>query len=365
LFVVKKLERHYPRRSSVPTATVPSGIEDVTASWLSAVLGSRVDGLRAERIAMDTGFSSLLYRVHLSGLEVPASVIVKLPADSEARGAMEMMGGYTREVAFYRDVADRAPTGTPRVYAAEAGEGSDFVLVLEDLRDWDNVDHLAGLTLSQARLIIAELAALHAWSAEEPNISLGQSFPSLDTPMMRDVLPAVFAQGWQVYREHSDADVAPSVVRHAERFVARAGVALSALTERNSLVHGDIRADNVFFSGGRCKIVDYQMTARGVGPVDIGYLVSQGLPSEVRSGRDEELVLAYVEDLAARGVRDYGFDAAWRHYRFAVGYMIVLPVVALVGWDVLPERSRRLCLTLTDRAAATIEEVGLTGVFDD
>lgn len=349
----------------MPTATVPSGIEDVTAPWLSEILGSRIDGLRIEQIAMDTGFSSLLYRVHLTGSDVPGSVIVKLPAESEARGAMEMMGGYTREVAFYRDVADRAPTGTPKVYAAEAGEGSDFVLVLEDLGGWDNVDHLAGLTLDQARLIIAELAALHSWSAEEANIPLGQSFPSLDTPMMRDVLPAVFAQGWQVYREHSDVDATPSVVRHAERFATRAGVALSALTERDSLVHGDIRADNVFFSGDRCKIVDYQMTARGVGPIDIGYLISQGLPSDVRSGCDEQLVRTYVDDLAARGVRDYGFDAAWRHYRFAVAYMVVLPVVALVGWDVLPERSRRLCLTLTDRAVATIDEIGVTEMFDD
>jgi hypothetical protein len=45
--------------------------------------------------------------------------------------------------------------------------------------------------------------------------------------------------------------------------------------------------------------------------------------------------------------------------------MIVLPVVALVGGDVLPERSRRLCLTLTDRAAATIDEIGATELFCD
>ena len=45
--------------------------------------------------------------------------------------------------------------------------------------------------------------------------------------------------------------------------------------------------------------------------------------------------------------------------------MIVLPVVALVGWELLPERSRKLCLTLTDRAAATIDEIRATEVFDD
>jgi hypothetical protein len=77
------------------------------------------------------------------------------------------------------------------------------------------------------------------------------------------------------------------------------------------------------------------------------------------------LVRHYADALAALGLRGYGFDQAWRHYRFAVAYMIVLPVVALVGWDVLPERSRRFCLTLTDRAAAAIDEIGAKEMFGD
>ena len=86
-------------------------------------------------------------------------MIVKLPAESEAGEAMKMLGGYAREVAFYRHVAGRAPMGTPHVYAARMAENSaDFVLVLEDLRDWDNADHLAGLSLDRARCCIAQLA---------------------------------------------------------------------------------------------------------------------------------------------------------------------------------------------------------------
>ncbi|MDT5336672.1 MAG: hypothetical protein QOD90_2177 [Mycobacterium sp.] len=39
--------------------------------------------------------------------------------------------------------------------------------------------------------------------------------------------------------------------------------------------------------------------------------------------------------------------------------------IALLGWEVLPERSRQLCLTLTDRAMATIDEIDAVEVFDD
>ncbi len=57
----------------------------------------------------------------------------------------------------------RRPSAHPRSWwPGIADDGSDFVLVLEDLTDWDNVDHLAGLTLRQACLVTAELANLHA-----------------------------------------------------------------------------------------------------------------------------------------------------------------------------------------------------------
>ena len=88
-------------------AWVPSGIDDVTSGWLTDVLRTddslsdslSVNDIHIERIAEETGFSSLLYRVRLSGTpELPPSVIVKLPGSPEARGAMEMLGGYRREL---------------------------------------------------------------------------------------------------------------------------------------------------------------------------------------------------------------------------------------------------------------------------
>ena len=293
------------------------------------------------------------------------SLIVKLPARSEARGAMEMLGGYRRELSFYQHVAGRAPIQTPHVYAARMGKDSaDFVLVLEDLRNWDNADHLAGLSMERARLSIAQLAGLHAWSLDAANDEVVQTFPSLDTSVARDIFLPAFAPGWQIYRDHSAVPAPPAVAGYAERFAEQAPAALRALTERSMLLHGDIRADNMFFDGDRLKVVDFQFMSRGVGAADIGYLVSQGLPTEVRRGHDEELVGEYLGRLAAHGITDYSFDDAWRHYRFAVAYLIVLPVITLIGWDAMPERSRQLCLKLTERAVLTIDDIGALGVFE-
>ncbi|MGV0741911.1 phosphotransferase [Mycolicibacterium sp. XJ870] len=346
---------------------IPSGIDEVTPAWLTDALPGpvTVTAVHAERIAEDSGFSSLLYRIHLTGSAgVPSSLIVKLPAESEARGAMELLGGYRRELEFYRHIAPVAPISTARCYVARIADGSaDFVLVLEDLRDWDNADHLAGLSVDRARLCIDQLAALHAWSVRSADDAVLQAYPVLDNPIARELFLPVFAQAWQVYLDHTTQPVPPAVARFSGRFAELAPQALEALSERKMLLHGDIRADNMFFSGTELKIVDFQMAVIGSGVSDIAYLLSQGLPTEARRGKDEALVQEYLARLSERGVADYSFDEAWRHYRFGVAYQMILPVITLIGWDGLPERSRQLCLTLVDRAVATIDDINAIEVF--
>lgn len=356
--------------AGVPTE-LPRGIDDLTSSWLTEVLRidagietATVTDVRAEQIALDSGFSSRLYRAHLIGDAVPESVIVKLPAESEAGGAMRMLGGYAREVAFYRQIAAVAPLATPRVYAARmSGEDGDFVLVLEDLAHWDNVDHLAGVSVERARICMEQLAGLHAWSTDPAHAALLGEFPSLDSPFTRELLPAAFKPAWEIYCEKAEVAIPAGLGEYVERFTALAPVAIDALSERSMLIHGDIRADNMFFSGDELKVVDFQLSAKGCGTTDIGYLVSQGIPTEARTGRDEELVRDYLDMLAGHGVTDYSFDEAWRHYRFSVAYFVVLPTMPLLAWDSLPDRSRRLCMRLVDRAVATIEEIDALEVF--
>lgn len=338
----------------------------ITAQWLTGALATgTVTDVRAERIAEDTGFSATLYRLHLTGDGgVPDTLIAKVPGTPEARGAMEMLGGYRKEVAFYRHVAPSAPMDTPHCHVAQIDDATgDFVLILEDLKDWHNADHLAGLSLDQARRALDQLAGLHAWSMSPAAGDVPAQFPSLDTPVARELLIPVFAPAWQIYREHTRTPIPDAVADFAERFAELAPQALTALSERTMLLHGDIRADNMFFRDDRMKVVDFQMVVRGAGAADVAYLVSQGLPTELRRGADRDLLRHYLGQLAAHGYPDYSFDEAWRHYRWATAYLMILPVVILIGWDTLPARSRQLCLTLVDRAVATIAEIDALEVF--
>lgn len=345
------------------TSAIPAGIEAIDPQWLSDALGTRVTTVRSEQIAQDSGFSSLLYRLHLTGDDVPATLIAKLPALSEARGAMDLMGGYRREVAFYRDVVGKAPMQTPRAHVARiADNGVDFVLLLEDLADWDNADHLAGLSTDRARTCLQSLAGLHAWSCLTSDRAALQQFPSMDNPTVRETMVPAFGYGWQMYLDKGDGAVPPGLEEFFANFTDRAPAALAALTEHDMLLHGDIRADNLFFDGRALKVVDFQFAARGSGVADVAYLLTQGLPADARTGQDEALLREYLAHLAARGV-DYDFDTAWRDYRMAAVYLTLMPVVALLTWDIVPERSRRLCLTLTERALAAVAETDALELF--
>ena len=156
--------------------------------------------------------------------------------------------------------------------------------------------------MNQARVCIDALAGLHAWSTDDANAAALEVFPSIDTPIARDLLVPAFGPGWQIYLEKSSASVPSAVAAFAEQFAEHAAEALPALTERSMLLHGDIRADNLFFDGDRLKVVDFQFASRGAGAADVAYLVSQGLPTEVRRGHDEALVREYLERLAEHGV---------------------------------------------------------------
>jgi thiamine kinase-like enzyme len=191
-----------------------------------------------------------------------------------------------------------------------------------------------------------------------------EEFPSLDMPMTRDLMPAAFEPAWAIYCDKASAPIPASVALYAQRFAEFAPVAMDVLSERSMLIHGDIRADNMFFAGEQLKVVDFQLAAKGAGAADIGYLVSQGVPTEMRRGQDQALVREYLDRLAQHGLTDYSFDEAWRHYRFAVAYFVVLPLMPLLGWDSLPERSRQLCMKLVERAVATIDETEAMEVFE-
>src|SRR6195256_6825988 len=151
----------------------------IDPEWMTDAL-RRADAIRVARVVdmtckpVGNGLVGDSYRFGLTYQEVepdaPASVIGKFPAadpDSRRAGSAHLL--YLREVSFYRELAHTIAIHTPRAFFAEIDpETDDFVLILEDLAPFRQVDQLAGCSLDDARTVLAEAAALHAPRWKDP-----------------------------------------------------------------------------------------------------------------------------------------------------------------------------------------------------
>jgi len=346
----------------------PRAASELTAGWLADVLaaagaiapGSGIRNLRLERIAEGVGFASYLYRAHLDlDGDGPATVVIKWPTDFptflELAKSIQL---YNREVAFYTDVAPIAPVSAPRAYfAAIEDDSTDFVIVMEDLAGLENADHLEGLSFVRAQAVLDELARFHAWGwGTKPTAAQNPAFLGLDDARMAGLFSVGTGAGWPIYLEHGRAAAPEGLANLLEQYSVLAPGLLGSLTEPATLVNGDLRADNLFFTEtGPHVTVDYQFAGRGCGMWDVAYLVGQGLTPHERGGRERDLVTRYVEALAAAGV-DYPVEAAWQQFQIAVAAQIALPLLAMISWDTLNPRGQELLQVLMERSFAIIAD---------
>ncbi len=352
--------RHFFGRSMVTSgmAAVPSDIEDVNRA-----VADRGPRLRAQ--------SPMSVPIRIAKTRVLLVALSRSPhwrwraaqRDREvARGVRGARGHGTvwrvpPRLSFYRLVAGCAPMQARRmVYAARM------------------VDDICGLRLgargsvrlgqrrsprracrwtARAAMHRSNSPGLHAWSTGQRECVLRwKRSRRLDTDRARPAGACVSGPAGRSTWTHDETGLGGD--RRLRRTVRRAGAAGScaALTERSMLLHGDIRADNLFFDGERAQGGRFsvrRMWVRGV--ADIAYLVTQGLPTEVRRGHDEALVRCTSHACARSGVTDYdvrrGVAALSIRRRLPDG---LLPVITLsTGWDAAAGTARARCALDADR----------------
>ena len=87
----------------------------------------------------------------------------------------------------------------------------------------------------------------------------------------------------------------------------------------STLLHCDLRLDNVVFDGDDCAFIDFQLVRRGPAAYDVAYFLSSALREDATAEQEMELLERYH---AALNVADYPFEALRRDYQRAV--LIVL-----------------------------------------
>lgn len=283
------------------------------------------------------GFTSELYRISLqyepSCLDAPKTLIAKL--QEPGPDAAELLAwGCEREAQFYRDLAGRVGLPVPRCYFAQYDSAQrSLCLLLEDLAPSITVDLERGLSVEQAREVLAALARFHArWWEQDSELTWAQ-LPKERVAWVRDL----FRDAEVRFQERFGGDY-PFLARVASQLsevLAGDELLYKASARPVTLTHNDMQLQNIFFpssAGGRFAIVDWQsLSWSRHGTKDVTHLLTIGLTPELRRTYGQQLLAYYHKQLRAAGVKGFRFATLKRRNREELATTAVIGVVALAN----------------------------------
>lgn len=344
---------------SMPAEFMPELPEELTAEWLTQVLGVAVQRVDQTVLGEGQGFMGDILRLtlHCAEEEAPASVIAKLPKRAN-RGMGEMIGVYEREIMFFRTLSEEMPVRIPKLIYANfdrdrgsesqekilrfldrmprflvgaiaaagariaAGKQRRYVLLLEDLAPMQPADQLAGLDADGCKRVLEAIAPMHRhfWRSER----LKGHFWLLPFDVDARLRHGRFRQNRERFAASLDADLGPTLAwldpngeALVRRFVAEAP---------ETLAHCDLRLDNVMFGADDCAFIDWQLLRRGPAALDVAYFLSGALHEDCGADAEQEVLEHYHRVL---DVGDYDFTTFERDYRRAM----LMHLAMLAGTD--------------------------------
>ncbi len=348
-----------------PAAPAHDGVirrpDEVTPEFLAGVLGVSVTGFTSAPVGTGQMGDSVRYRLDPvpDPSQAPASVVVKFAAADEASRATGLaLRGYEVEVRFYQEVARTVGMRTPVCHHAAVDPATGwFTLVLEDLAPALQGDQIAGCSLDEAALAVAELAQLHAPRWGDP--ALGQlEWLDRNTSDATAFTTVLVQSLWTGFADRYQDRLSTEELALGERVVMSLGdIYDQQKNGPQTVVHGDFRLDNLMFGteegGAPIAVVDWQTCVRGPALTDVGYFLGAGLQPKERAAVEVDLLRDYHARLIAGGVGGYGWDQLWQDYRGSTFAGLLMAIAASMIVERTP-RGDDMFMAMATRHAAHI-----------
>lgn len=344
-------------------ALVVSHPDHLTKQWAQRIVNqndARVVVSKVNPISVDIGTTTRV-RIeveHDGPTTIPRFWFVKMPSLAwRARVITALPRLLSTEVRFYREIAPEVPISKPDVLAATSRLGCGSTLVLSDVTEFGAKPGLPSdaLTVSQAELVVEQLAHLHARFWRVSNNVAHYPWMSGPTRRLEDHLGTALAvplmkQGLQ----RSRSIVSNSLQRSALRYACHRRRTMHFLTQGpQTVVHHDCHPGNLFWQHSRPGLLDWQLVRTGEGVSDIAYFLATALTPEVRRRQELELLEKYVAVLASRGI-DVELNKLIERYRAHLVYPFEAMVVTLAVGGMMANEDN---LELIRRAAAAVEDL--------
>ena len=321
----------------MPPLPIPSSPAALTTEWLTDALRSggvissaRVSSANVEVIGADRGFAGQVIRVRLEydppGSDAAPSLIAKLPAaDDTMRSLLAGLGWYANEIHFYEQIAGESAIRTPRRYYSAMDRGrNEYVLLMEDVTTGRIGDQIAGGSAAQAEAVVQHMAEFQSQWWEHPRLD-GLSWLAAGAVRPADGADgwqAFYRQAWPIARELMPDVLCGPIVAIGDRLVRGYAAVLRSSAERpRTVIHGDCRLDNVFFSEDGAQpptFIDWQLVSCGRGAYDLAYFLGTNLTTEVRRAHETALLRRYHSVVTEGRGNGYSFEHCLRDYRLAM-----------------------------------------------
>lgn len=385
--------------------SIPERLDDLTPAWLTAALhesgelaaDASVTSAEREILGEGAGFLGDIVRLSLSyaGGEGPATVIAKLPKLAN-RAMGELLGAYERESCFYDELAGELPLTTPRMYYGDfdrdvTSERQEFalkladrtprflsgrmtqlglwvsgrkkrryILLLEDIGDAEPGDQLTGISPERCATVLASIARMHAMFWNSP--ALENRFWLIPLSIDARIRNGLFKDSQAVFRERFAHLIGAGFARALD-WAREHGEAAARRLDGGApvtLVHCDLRLDNVAFRDGTPIVFDWQLARRGPAAYDVAYFLSGACPD--LTGEDEAALLrGYLAELEGLGVRGYSFEAFERDYH--LGLLTAMQTLTATDMmDMGEGRGLQLMEAWYERLGARVQDIDLDGL---
>ena len=307
--------------------SIPRQVSGLDAAYLSKVMGRSVTSVSV--LGGDAGTSSRA-RLALTGPDVPATVFVKMAAETAATRLMGELGrlGDT-EVRFYRQLSPEL-SGVPTSYGSAFDPLTGrYLVILEDLpaEQCRFPDTLHPLDADDATLILERLAQLHAtfWGrlpARSGDGPLGWLYTASADSASLLTGPLLKTSARRI-AEKADLPV------HNGQFIDENYRAAAQLIDAgpHTVMHGDAHPGNVYFRNGQAGLLDWQAVRRGHPSRELAYTLITSMTTVDRQAAQRDLLDGYRASLVAAGGPDLDRDELWDRYRQAALYAYVAPLI--------------------------------------
>lgn len=391
---------------------VPFCLDDITADWLTMALreggyiqSEHVVDFSRRTIGEEAGFNgevvilSMTYSDRPTG--APDTLVLKIPTALKNRITGQTMGLYEKEIRFYRDLMPSLKNlRVPHHYysALDVADDPDvvlerlqglnnmpiwlitllagiarwfvgrtprrYVLLIEDLSEYRMGDQMLDYTDDDIRTVLRTMASLHGqfWESDELK-KMTWIAPATATSKLIQMMYLQSVKKIKSANKNNFSDRQFQIID----WLTENGVALTEIQaqEPETLLHGDMRIDNVCFDDttNEALLFDWQVMTRGAAGMDLAYFLSAAIADDEE--RANELMEYYRSELKTHGVDISSASLRWQYELGLLGMLQkILPILYQDQMDLGSDRGPQMMQRWADRIFGKLESVEFETILD-